>query len=50
MALNPRIASWQGQRVWVIGASYGIGAAIARRHRDAGAIVDQSARWSKCSM
>jgi NAD(P)-dependent dehydrogenase (short-subunit alcohol dehydrogenase family) len=44
MALNPRIASWQGQRVWVIGASYGIGAAIARRLINDGARVAMSAR------
>jgi NAD(P)-dependent dehydrogenase (short-subunit alcohol dehydrogenase family) len=44
MALNPRFESWQGQRVWVIGASYGIGAALARRLIDAGARVAMSAR------
>ncbi len=44
MALNPRIASWQGQRVWVIGASYGIGAAVARRLINDGARVAMSAR------
>jgi NAD(P)-dependent dehydrogenase (short-subunit alcohol dehydrogenase family) len=44
MALNPRIASWQGQRVWVIGASYGIGAAVARRLINNGARVAMSAR------
>jgi NAD(P)-dependent dehydrogenase (short-subunit alcohol dehydrogenase family) len=27
---NPPFADWRGRRVWVIGASYGIGAAIAR--------------------
>jgi len=44
MALNPRIPSWQGQRVWVIGASYGIGAALARRLINDGARVAMSAR------
>jgi NAD(P)-dependent dehydrogenase (short-subunit alcohol dehydrogenase family) len=44
MALNPRIASWRGQRVWVIGASYGIGAALARRLINEGARVAMSAR------
>jgi NAD(P)-dependent dehydrogenase (short-subunit alcohol dehydrogenase family) len=44
MALNPRIPSWPGQRVWVIGASYGIGAALARRLINDGARVAMSAR------
>lgn len=44
MSLNPQIPSWAGQRVWVIGASYGIGAAVARRLLDAGARVALSAR------
>lgn len=44
MALNPPIESWSGQRVWVIGASYGIGAAVARQLIDAGARVALSAR------
>jgi NAD(P)-dependent dehydrogenase (short-subunit alcohol dehydrogenase family) len=44
MTLNPRIPSWPGQRVWVIGASYGIGAALARRLINDGARVAMSAR------
>ena len=44
MPLNPRIRSWPGQRVWVIGASYGIGAALARRLINDGARVAMSAR------
>lgn len=44
MALNPRIPQWRGQRVWVIGASYGIGAAVARRLINDGARVAMSAR------
>jgi short-subunit dehydrogenase len=44
MALNPPIRSWTAQRVWVIGASYGIGAAIARQLLAAGARVALSAR------
>jgi NAD(P)-dependent dehydrogenase (short-subunit alcohol dehydrogenase family) len=44
MPLNPPIASWTGKRVWVIGASTGIGAAIARRLLASGARVALSAR------
>jgi NAD(P)-dependent dehydrogenase (short-subunit alcohol dehydrogenase family) len=44
MALNPKIRTWCGQRVWVIGASYGIGAALARRLINEGAHVAISAR------
>jgi NAD(P)-dependent dehydrogenase (short-subunit alcohol dehydrogenase family) len=44
VSLNPRIASWAGQRVWVVGASTGIGAALARALIDAGARVALSAR------
>lgn len=44
MSLNPRIASFAGQRVWVIGASYGIGAAIAQELLVRGARVALSAR------
>jgi short-subunit dehydrogenase len=44
VALNPKIDSWTGQRVWVIGASYGIGAAVAQQLLAAGARVALSAR------
>lgn len=44
MSLNPRIASWNGLRVWVVGASTGIGAALARQLLGAGARVALSAR------
>jgi NAD(P)-dependent dehydrogenase (short-subunit alcohol dehydrogenase family) len=42
--LNPPFADYRGRRVWVIGASYGIGAAIARELLARGARVALSAR------
>ncbi len=42
--MNPRIADWRGQRVWMIGASSGIGAAAAARLLQLGARVALSAR------
>lgn len=44
MALNPRISEWRGRRVWIIGASSGIGAATARLLLAKGARVALSAR------
>jgi len=44
VSLNPRIDSFAGRRVWVIGASYGIGAEIARELLARGARVALSAR------
>lgn len=46
MALNPRIASWQGKRVWLVGASTGIGRATASALHAQGAHVIVSARES----
>ncbi len=43
-ALNPPFADYRGRRVWVIGASYGLGAAIARELLARGARVALSAR------
>jgi len=43
-AMNPRITNWAGQRVWVIGASTGIGAETARQLLALGAQVALSAR------
>lgn len=44
MSLNPKIRSWKGQRVWIVGASSGIGASLARRLINEGARVALSAR------
>jgi NAD(P)-dependent dehydrogenase (short-subunit alcohol dehydrogenase family) len=44
MALNPPIRDWGSQRVWIIGASSGIGAATARALLARGARVALSAR------
>lgn len=42
--MNPRISNWAGTRVWVIGASTGIGEACAHLLLDLGARVAFSAR------
>lgn len=42
--MNPRIADWRGQRIWVIGASTGIGAETAKLLLSLGARVALSAR------
>lgn len=42
--LNPTIKSWAGYRVWVVGASSGIGAELARTLHRRGARVALSAR------
>ncbi|MEO8719303.1 MAG: SDR family NAD(P)-dependent oxidoreductase, partial [Burkholderiales bacterium] len=44
MALNPALPPWDECRVWVIGASTGIGAATAKVLLAAGARVALSAR------
>jgi len=44
MSLNPRLADWSGQRVWLIGASSGIGEATARLLMQRGARVALTSR------
>ena len=44
MPLNPVVRDWRGRRVWVVGASSGIGAALAEALLERGARVALSAR------
>ena len=44
MPLNPRISGWQDRRCWIVGASTGIGAALAEALAGRGAKVAMSSR------
>lgn len=44
MSLNPKIRDWRGKTVWLVGASTGIGAALAKALHERGARVAVSAR------
>lgn len=44
MPLNPKITDWRGKTAWLVGASTGIGAALAHALHAAGARVTVSAR------
>lgn len=44
MSLNPKISDWRGLRVWLVGASTGIGRALAEQLHALGATVIVSAR------
>lgn len=44
MSLNPPLRDWRGRRTWIVGASSGIGAALARALLARGACVAVSAR------
>lgn len=44
MAFNPKLTQWQDKRIWIVGASTGIGEALARQLDERGAKCMVSAR------
>ena len=42
--MNPKISDWRGKRVWLVGASAGIGAAMAHELAGRGARLALTAR------
>jgi NAD(P)-dependent dehydrogenase (short-subunit alcohol dehydrogenase family) len=47
MSLNPKLQDWQGKTVWIVGASSGIGRALAEALHAVGARVVVSARQAR---
>lgn len=47
MSLNPRVTDWENRRIWIIGASSGIGHALANLLLQKGARVALSARHTE---
>ena len=44
MSMNPQVKDWRGKRVWIVGASSGIGLEKEKKMAELGALVAVSAR------